>query len=230
MRAPRAFAANVRQVDLTCDITNSRRSDATASSYSARVQGGFRLAAKALGSKKTVRQYMGESKAGEKLRVVTMSEHVEQAIQDTLLNDVWREQMMEDGYAGVSDLMCRVQNLFDTQCVCENIPDRTLDDVARQYLLDEKMQAWFAENNSFALEEASRRFLELNSRGKWNGDPDVLRALQRAYLKAEGDLEDGVSGLGDIQAGNVDVINHEQVTAWNRRLSETDELMNAWKK
>lgn len=230
VRAPRAFAANVRQVDLTCDITNSRRSDATASSYSARVQGGFRLAAKALGSKKTVRQYMGESKAGEKLRVVTMSEHVEQAIQDTLLNDVWREQMMEDGYAGASDLMCRVQNLFDTQCVCENIPDQTLDDVARQYLLDEKMQAWFAENNSFALEEASRRFLELNSRGKWNGDPNVLRALQRAYLKAEGDLEDGVSGLGDIQAGNVDVINHEQVTAWNRRLSETDELMNAWKK
>lgn len=230
VRAQNAFAANVRQVDLTCDITNSRRSDAVSSSYSARVQGGFKLAAKALGSKKEIRQYMGESRAGQKLRVVDMGQHVERAIEDTLLNDFWKEQMMEDGYAGASELMCRVQNLFDTQCVCENIADQTLDKVVRTYLLDEKMQAWFRENNSYAMEEASRRFLELNSRGKWNGDPDVLRALQRAYLKAEGDLEDGLSGLGEIQAGNVDIITHEQMKDWNQRLRETDELMKQWKK
>ncbi|MGN1003411.1 MAG: cobaltochelatase subunit CobN, partial [Oscillospiraceae bacterium] len=70
VRAPGAFAANVRQVDLTCDITSSRRTDAIASSYSARVQGGFRLAAKALGGKKEIRQYMGESTAGKTVRVV----------------------------------------------------------------------------------------------------------------------------------------------------------------
>lgn len=230
VHVPKAFAANVQQVDLTCDITNSRRTDATASSYSARVQGGFKLAAKALGSKKQIRQYMGESTAGQKLKVVAMPDHIAKSIEDTLLNDIWKEQMMEDGYAGASDLMCRVQNLFDTQCVCENIPDTTLDKVVQSYLLDEEMQKWFRENNSYALEEASRRFLELNSRDKWNGDPDILRQLQRAYLKAEGDLEDGLSGLGDIQAGNVDIITHEQVKGWNDRLNETDELMKRWKK
>lgn len=230
VRAPKAFAANVQQVDLTCDITNSRRTDATSSSYSARVQGGFKLAAKALGSRKEIRQYMGESTAGKKLKVVSMAEHVEHAIEDTLLNDIWKEQMMSGGYAGASDLMCRVQNLFDTQCVCENIPSETLDTVVERYLLDEEMQKWFKDHNSYALEEASRRFLELNSRGKWNGDPDVLRQLQRAYLKAEGDLEDGLTGLGDIQAGNVDIITHEQVKGWSERLTETDELMKTWKK
>lgn len=230
VRATKAFAANVQQVDLTCDITNSRRTDATASSYSARVQGGFKLAAKALGSKKEIRQYMGESTDGKKLKVVAMAEHVERAIEETLLNDIWKEQMMSDGYAGASDLMCRVQNLFDTQCVCENISDQILDAVVRRYLLDDEMQKWFRENNSYALEEASRRFLELNSRDKWNGDPNILRQLQRAYLKAEGDLEDGLTGLGDIQAGNVDIITHEQVKGWDERLTETDELMKTWKK
>ncbi len=229
VHAPGAFAANVRQIDLTSDITVSRRTDAVASSYSARVQGGFRLAAKALGSSKQIRQYMGESAGGGAVRVVPMADHVARAISDTLLNDVWREQMMDQGYQGAAELMGRVQNIFDTQCVCENIPDGTLDDVARQYLLDEDMRRWFREVNPYALEESGRRFLELSQRGKWQGDREVLDGLRRAYLQAEGDLEDGVSGLGDIQAGNVDVVTHDQVDSWSQRLRETGEVMKKWK-
>ncbi len=230
VRAPGAFAANVRQVDATSDITSSRRADAIASSYSARVQGGFRLAAKALGSKRVIRQYMGESAGAGTVRVVPMADHVARAIEDTLLNDVWREQRMAEGYQGAADLMDRIQNLFDTQCVCENIPAATLDKVAERYLLDEEMRRWFREVNPYALEESGRRFLELDSRGKWNGDPAVLSRLRRAYLQAEGDLEDGVTGEGDIQAGNVEIVTHDGVDAWAERLKETDELIKKWKK
>lgn len=230
IRAPGAFAANIRQVDLTCDITNSRRTDAVASSYSARVQGGFRLAAKALGSKKQIRQYMGESSSRAGIRVVAMSDHITHAIEDTLLNDVWREQVMKQGYQGAAELMCRMQNIFDTQCVCENIPPATLDSIARQYLLDETMQRWFRDNNPYALEESSRRFLEMNSRHKWNGDPEVLHRLRRTYLQAEGDLEDGISGLGEVQAGNVDIIAYGQVESWSKRLSETEKVIKKWQK
>lgn len=230
LRAPDAFAANVRQVDLTCDITNSRRNDGAASSYSARVQGGFKLAAQALGSKRKIEHYMGQSTAGESLKIVTLSEHMTRAIEDTLLNDIWREQMMTDGYAGAAELMRRVQTLFDTQCVCRNIPDQMLDAVVEHCLLDERMRDWFREHNAYALEEADRRFLELNSRNKWNADPEVLRRLQRAYLKAEGDLEDGLTGLGDIQAGNVDIVTHEQVADWSDHMAETDRLIQKWKK
>lgn len=230
IRATGAFAANVRQVDLTCDITSSRRTDAVASSYSARVQGGFALAARALGSKKQIRQYMGESTAAGGIRVVTMADHVSRAIEDTLLNDVWREQMLEQGYQGAAELMERMQNIFDTQCVCENIAPGTLDAIAQRYLLDEDMQRWFRENNPHALEEASRRFLELNTRGKWDGDSQVLQRLRRAYLQAEGDLEDGVSGLGELQAGNVDIIAHDQVDTWAARLKETEGVLDKWRK
>ncbi len=228
VRAPDAFAANVRQIDLTSDITASRRTDAIASSYSARVQGGFRLAAKALGSRKQIRQYMGESTGRGGIRVVPMADHVAQAIQDTLLNDVWREQMMGEGYQGAAELMCRVQNVFDTQCVCGNISDSTLDAVARQCLLDEDMRRWFREVNPYALEEAGRRFLELDQRGKWQGDREVLTQLRRAYLQAEGDLEDGLSGQGEIQAGSVDIVTHDQVESWSQRLRETGEVVKKW--
>lgn len=230
IRAPGAFAANVRQVELTCDISSSRRSDAIASSYSARVQGGFRLAAKALGSTKQIRQYMGESGGGGTIRVASMDEHVSRAISDTLLNALWREQLMAEGYQGAAELMSRLQNVFDTQCVCGGIPDRTLDAIVESCLLDGNMRRWFQEHNPFAMEEAGRRFLELNQRGGWQADPEVLRGLQRAYLSAEGDLEDGISGLGEVQAGDVDIVTHGQVAGWGARMEETERLMDRWTK
>lgn len=230
VRAPGAFAANVRQVELTCDISSSRRSDAVASSYSARVQGGFRLAAQALGSKKQIRQYMGESGGDGTIRVASMGEHVSRAISDTLLNALWREQLTAEGYQGAAELMSRLQNVFDTQCVCGGIPDKTLDAIVESCLLDGNMRRWFQEQNPHAMEEASRRFLELNQRGGWQGDPEVLRGLRRVYLSAEGDLEDGISGLGEVQAGGVDIVTHGQAVGWGARMAETERLMDRWTK
>ncbi len=225
VRAPGAFAANVRQVDLTADTAASRRTDGGASSYSARVQGGYQLAARALGSRRRLRQYMGETGSDGSLRVVPMADHVTQAIRDTLLNDIWLEQVQSQGYAGASELMSRIQNLFDTQCVLENLTPELLDSVAERILLDEDRVRWFRETNPYALEESGRRFLELHRRGKWKGDPGILRRLQSAYLRAEGDLEDGVAGLGEIQAGNVEIVDSARVESWAERLRETEDLL-----
>lgn len=227
VRAPGAFAANVRQVEATGDVTSSRRTDAVASSYSARVQGGFALAAKALGSRRTVRQYMGEVASNGSIRVVPMAAHMAQAVEDTLLNDVWREQMMAQGPQGAAELMQRIQNVFEIQCTCDAVPAEMLDTIANRYLLEEEMSDWFRKTNPYALEEASRRFLELEQRGKWRGDPAVVQKLQRAYLAAEGDLEDGL--CGEAQGGNVEVVTDSQVTAWAERLRETEEVMGQWK-
>lgn len=118
----------------------------------------------------------------------------------------------------------------DTQCVCENIGFDTLDAIAQRYLLDETMQHWFKENNPYALEESSRRFLEMNTRGKWNGNSEVLNRLRCAYLQAEGDLEDNISGRGEIQAGNVDIIAHDQIEGWAKRIAETEGIIKKWQK
>lgn len=228
VHAPEAFAANIRQIDLTGDITLPRHTDAGSSSYSARVQGSFRLAAKALGSGKEIRQYIGESGSGRSIRIVPLADHVLRSIQDTLLNAVWREQMMELGYDGAAELMKRMQRVFETQCVCGNIPGGTLDQVVRVCLLDKDMRDFFRDNNPYAQEEAARRFLELDSRGKWEADPEILRQLKLAYLEAEGDLEDGVSGEGDIQGGNVDIVSHQEVAGWAKSLEGVEEVMKKW--
>ena len=97
--------------------------------------------------------------------------------------------------------------------------------MAGRGVLDERMERWFRENNPHALEESARRFLEMHRRGKWQGDPDVLRRLQRAYLRTEGDLEDGVTGLGEIQAGNVEIVEPGMTERWAERLKETEALL-----
>ena len=43
---------------------------------------------------------------------------------------------------------------------------------------------------------------------------------------AEGDLEDGASGLGEIQAGNVEIVDPTQVEGWAGRLKETEALLD----
>ncbi len=222
-----AFVANVRQIDVSCDITSSRKTDGGASSYSARVQGGLQMAARLVGGKE-IRQYMGESSAAREIRVVRMQDHVENAIADTLLNDFWREQMMGQGYSGAADLMRRIQTVFDTQCVLESVSHETLDAIAQQYFLDENMRQWFTEHNSYALEEGMRRFLELETRGKWKAEPETWRKLKSVYLQAEGDLEDTISGFGEIQAGNVDIVTDSQMGQWAERLKKTDEEIGKW--
>ena len=185
------------------------------------------MAARLVGGKE-IRQYMGESSAAREIRVVRMQDHVENAIADTLLNDFWREQMMEQGYSGAADLMRRIQNVFETQCVLENVSHKTLDAIAQQYFLDENMRRWFTKHNSYALEEGMRRFLELETRGKWKAEPETWRKLKSAYLQAEGDLEDAISGFGEIQAGNVDIITDSQMEQWAEKLKKTDEEIGRW--
>ena len=225
VRSVESFAANARQIDATSDITCAGKTDGVSSSYSSRVQGGFRLAAKALGSRKEIRQYVGESGRGGKIRVTTLAEHLAHNIQETLLNDVWREQMMTWGSQGGAALMEQMQNLFDAQCVNRNIPDAVLDELTRRYMLDERMQKWLLEHSPHALEEMERRFLELSSRGRWEGDPKVLKGLRRRYLQAEGALEDGLSGEHDLQGGAVTIVTAREIQGWETRLKETDDVI-----
>ena len=90
------------------------------------------------------------------------------------------------------------------------------------------MRQWFTEHNSYALEEGMRRFLELETRGKWKAEPETWRKLKSVYLQAEGNMEDTISGFGEIQAGNVDIVTDSQMGQWAERLKKTDEEIGKW--
>lgn len=225
----KAFLDGIRRTDVTCDLISMKHTDALNSSYSSRVQGGYALAAKALGLNKKVHSFMGESRP-EGICVKTLNRHLEDGLRDTMLSGDWKRNMMELGYDGAAEFMCRIQNIFEMQCVGESFSSEILDELARQYALDGEMTRWMEEHNVHAAEETKRRFLELETRGKWKPDPEIINMLRRSYLKTEAGMEDGINGLGDIQAGNVDIVTDKSVDHWKKQLEEVDKEIGKWKK
>ena len=224
-----AFLETIKRTEATCDVISMKHSDAIRSSYSSRVQGGYALAAKMLGVKRNVRSFMGES-GQQGVAVKTMKEHLEDGVKATLFNEEWKQRQLDLGYDGAAEIMCRLQNIFEMQCVNESFSSETLDRLAKDYIMDEEVRHFMEKNNPYAAEESARRFLELNSRGKWKPDPALLKQLQKDYLKTEANLEDGISGRGEIQGGSVEIVADEAVDSWKKRLAAADQEIERWKK
>ena len=222
-RAPREFVHSAEHTDVTYDITATRRYDVMSAGFTAEVQGGFALLAKMKG--RTVRAYQGSTEDKSNVRVMGLGEKIRENLDETLFNPVWKEAMEERGYEGGGEIMARLQNAFSWQVMTEEIGDANLDRLVQEYVLDEHMREFLRQENSFALEEAARRFLELEQRGKWRPDEEALKALRDAYLQIEGDMEDGVSGKGEIQAGSIEIIDDSKVESWQERLRAVDSIL-----
>ncbi len=89
---------------------------------------------------------------------------------------------------------------------------------------------WLLENNSYAAEEIARRFLELEARGKWRPDNELLKKLQDNYLAIEGCMEGVSGGNGEIQGGSVEIIRDDQVEIWKKNLEEIDNYLENYEK
>lgn len=224
-----AFLNGIKRTDLTCDIMSLRHTDALKNGYSSRIQGGYALAAKSLGLKRRIHSYMGEStKSG--IAVKTLGEHLNDGLKQTFFDEEWKKRHIEQGYDGAADIMCRMQNVFEMQCVNECFANEVLDELVKEYVTDEEMRCFMQECNPYAGEEMARRFLELESRGKWKPSQELLEQLQRAYLKTEANLEDGLCGRGEIQGGSVDIIADGQIPEWKERLNASELEIEKWKK
>lgn len=219
-RAPREFVNSASHTDITYDVTATRRYDIMSAGFTAEVQGGFALLAKMKG--RAVRHYQGSTEDKSNVRVMGLGDKIRESLSETLFNPVWKDAMEQRGYEGGSEIMHRLQNVFSWQVMTEEIGDQNLDRLVREYVLDDRMREFLLRENHFALEEAARRFLELSQRGKWSADEECLDALKDAYLQIEGDLEDGVSGEGEIQAGSIEIIDDGKVESWQRRLRSVD--------
>ena len=52
------------------------------------------------------------------------------------------------------------------------------------------------------------------------------RTAAAGRMAAEGELEDGTSGLGEIQGGNMEIVDAARAEGWAERLKETEELLH----
>jgi cobaltochelatase CobN len=223
-KSVREFILNARDTDLSCDVTQSRRQTPLSCDFSTQVQGGFRLAAKYYGGK-TIRQYQAKSERNKPALTESLSEAINAALQDTLLSEFWKDSVMEQGYSGAAEMMMTLQSAFSAQCVCECFDDSAIDAIAESYINDEFTRNWLMEHNRFAAEEMARRLLELNSRGKWNGETLTLEKLKTNYLAIEGNIEGGIESLGDIQGNAVEIINDENIPLWRKQLVEIEDVL-----
>lgn len=222
----REFVENARSVDLTTDVTSSRRMDTLSCGFGVQVHGGYRLLAKTLG-KKEIRQYQAQSELGTPVRTESLSNAMEADVNATLLNALWQENMKKQSYQGAAEIMRRIQTAFDGQCTGQLLRNETLDSLAETYLNEGQMRRWLLEENPYAAEEIGRRLLELHSRGKWSPDPEVLERLRESYLTIDGVMEGGISGDSDIQAGGVEIVRDDQVEIWKKNLSEIDAFLDS---
>ena len=222
----REFVDNAKNVDLSYDTTASRRINGVVDNFGVQVQGGFRLVAKHLGNK-NIRQYQATNERGRAIITETLADNLKHNVEETLLNEFWKESMMQRGYDGASSIMNAIQSIFASQCVADCFADDFLDKVAEEYVNDEQVREWMSENNKFALEEIARRLLELYTREKWNPDSEILEKLKESYLKIEGDMEEGLESAGEIQGGTVDIINDADVEGWRERLLELESFIDS---
>lgn len=221
-RMLREFTYHVGHTDATWDHTATRRYDILAAGFSAQVQGGFKLAARYLGGRK-VRQYQGNSCVTP--RLASVKDALRECLENTILDPVWKEQMMEQGYQGAAEMMHRLQNMFTWQCANDAVDDGVIDQLVQAYVLDPRVQEFMQKENPYAMEEIARRFLELHSRGKWKAEENCLKELQSQYLQAEGDLEDQIADAGgEWQGGSIEIIADDQIEIWKQKLSEVDQI------
>lgn len=222
--AKNEFVENIKGVDASYEVTNSKRFNSLNSCFVASVHGGFNAVKKAL-TGKDICQYHGSSENKNRLRVGTMKDELKKNLEETLCDPLWKERMKEDGYNGAGDIMKAIQTVFDWQVLLKKFDDTDIDKVVNIYINDDKMRKWFEENNKYALEEIGRRFLEMNERKVWNADEEVLKKLKRNYIKAEGDLEETIENCGDdIQTGNIEVLSYREINSWSDKLKEFNEL------
>ena len=223
-RKVREFVDIAKKVELSTDITQSRRMNALACGFGVQVQGGYRLLAKKLG-RREIRQYQSISEAGSAPVTQALDESIRRTAEDTILNEFWIESAKTRGYDGAADIMHSMQNVFSAQVVTDSFSDEFLDRITEKTINDEEMREWLEYANPHALEEIGRRLLELESRGKWKPDEDVLHRLRQNYLIIEGDMEGRLEPLGEIQGGNVDIINHEGVALWETQLRDIESAL-----
>ncbi|WP_214412341.1 cobaltochelatase subunit CobN [Sphaerisporangium fuscum] len=139
--------------------------------------------------------YIGDGTRPDAVRTRTLSEEAARIFRARVVNPRWLAAMRRHGYKGAFELAATVDYLFGYDATTGVVADWMYDRLAAAYVLDPENQRFLAESNPWALHGIAERLLEAADRGMWqHPDPAILRDLQEAYLKVEGDIEGG----GDV--------------------------------
>ncbi|MBU4541112.1 MAG: cobaltochelatase subunit CobN [Firmicutes bacterium] len=221
------FVDNVKSAELVFETSVSNRYDLLSSGYSASVIGGFNMVKNQF-DQDALKQYHGTSNNKEKVVITTMADELNRIMEGTFFNPLWNRSVIDKGYSGAAEVMRKAQTIFSWKCTTKNIDDMAIDEMVKTYLGDPEMVNWLSQENNFAIEEMSRRFLELQQRKKWNPSAEALEILTNIYMKIEGDMEELMEeSQGDYQGGTIEIVGHQEVEAWHNSIKKLDVLFDS---
>nr|WP_321468485.1 cobaltochelatase subunit CobN [uncultured Desulfobulbus sp.] len=181
-------------------------------------QGGMTAAVRAL-SNVTPKVLWGDTRDPGNPRIRALREEIERVVRVKLLNPQWIQGMKHHGYKGAQDMAHKAASLYGWDATSDVVDDWIFNEVARKHALDKEMREFYQENNPWALEELTRRFLEAEQRGLWQADPEVLAELRMVYLEIEGTIEEHIGETtGEFQGGSIQVRTKAEVKEWAEKV------------
>lgn len=124
-------------------------------------------------------------------RVRTLPEMVRLETRAKTLNPKWYEGMLGHGFRGVAEIESHVTNTFGWSATADAVDGWVYDEVARTYVLDEKMLERLSHLNPHSARSLVARLLEAEGRGFWEAEAGVVERLRDAYSE----LEDRIEGV-----------------------------------
>jgi magnesium chelatase subunit H len=97
--------------------------------------------------------------------------------------------MLKHGFRGVAEIENHVTNTFGWSATADAVDDWVYTEVARTYLLDERMLERLCRLNPHSARSLVGRLLEAEGRGFWKAEEDVLERLREIFSDIEDQLE-----------------------------------------
>ncbi len=136
------------------------------------------------------KHYFGDSQNPAMPVVRDLKEETLRVFRSRVVNPKWLDSIKKHGYKGGLELTATVDYLYGYDATAGIVDDWMYEKVAETYALDKNMQAFFEENNPWALNAIAERLLEAIQRGLWETpSPEILQSLQALYLQTEGLME-----------------------------------------
>ena len=159
------FRKRIKNADALIHVQDIRESDVLSGADFADSEGGFSAAAHALDNNPAL--YHFDTSQPEKIKARTLAEEISLTLHARALNGDWIAGQMRHAYAGAASFADVVDQVFAFAATSDCITSAQFDQLFDNYLHDEKVRNFIAQENPDALQAMKNRFEEAVRRGLW---------------------------------------------------------------
>lgn len=185
---PAVFRTLLSRMDVTVKNEDSREYDMMSCTDYYNYYGGLIVAGKTVTGKYPI-SLMGDSSDPKRVKMRSTAEEAKHILRSRLTNPKWIKGMMRHGYKGAGDVSHMMDVALGWDATAEVMEDWMYEQMARAYVLDEKVKEWMEEVNPYARQNILDKLLEAISRGMWQAEDDMKEQLRQEYLDIEGEIE-----------------------------------------